>query len=279
MTFLWTTSTCLISCLCHRIWHFFFLSHSLSASLVSILIMRFLLHASKGARSNGIKSSASKVEVALDPPKEIAQKAWGQQCSPNCGCVVRFESTIDSDDIIVSASYQAKTVLTSLKDGRLEPHYTSNNKIMLRKCQCETLHHLATSVTEHLQGRRVDQIRNMLGVHSSPAVIHTCLKAQQLNTRHTHCFQVVEQAVVGLVCGYLPSLHLSELRYDDDNISVDIMAEKKVEPETKDIQTLTWESYVDELYHQYDENDVERSAWPWESIKMSMRNCESQISI
>lgn len=222
--------------------------------------MRFLLHASKKVRSRGIKSCAPKVEVALNPPKQSTRKAWGQQCSPNCGCVVRFESTIDSDEVIVSASYQAKKVLTSLKGGRLEPHYTSNHKPLLGKCRCETLHHLATSVTEHLQGRRVDQIRNMLGGRSSPAVMHTCLKTQQLNTRHTHCFQVVEQAVVGMVCGYLPSLHLSKLHYDDDSISVDIMAEKKSEPETKDVTTLTWETYVDELYHQYDENDVERSA-------------------
>lgn len=222
--------------------------------------MRFLLHASKKAKSHGIQSSTPKIEVALNPPKEITRKAWGQQCSPNCGCVVRFESIIDSDEMIISASYQAKTVLTSLKDGRLEPHYTSNNKPLLRKCRCETLHHLANSVTEYLQGRRVDQIRNMLGGRSSPAVVHTCLKAQQLNTRHTHCFQVVEHAVVGMVCGYLPSLHLSKLNYDDDNISVEIMAKKKSEPETKDTKTLTWETYVDELYHQYDENDVERSA-------------------
>jgi hypothetical protein len=236
--------------------------------------MRFLLHASKKIKSIKSKSPATTSPVSVN--LQNTRKAWGQQCSPNCGCIVRFESTIDSNGKIVDASYQAKTVLTSFNNGRLEPQYTTasscfnnNNKLLLAKCACYTLHHLATSiVTLHLTGRRLDQIRNLLGGGcSSPAVIHTVLKTQQLNTRDTHCFQVVEQAVVGMVCGYLPSLHhvstRSKLGHNNNNdedyyiSSVEeIMA--KSEPQIKETTTLTWEAYVDEMYQQY--YDVERSA-------------------
>jgi NifU-like protein involved in Fe-S cluster formation len=220
--------------------------------------MRFLLHASKKTKS--IKSPAP---VPVNS-QNITRKAWGQQCSPNCGCVIRFESNMDSDGKIVSASYEAKTVLTSFnKNGRLEPQYTTNHhKPLLGKCGCDTLHHLATGVTQHLSGRRLDQIRNTLGGCSSPAVVHTVLKAQQLSTRDTHCFQVVEHALVGMVCGYLPSLHhvatSSKLRqhHDEDYFSLEEITTKP-EPQILKTTTLTWEAYVDEMYHQY---NVERSA-------------------
>eukprot|EP00557_Chaetoceros_sp_GSL56_P013996 CAMPEP_0176478106 /NCGR_PEP_ID=MMETSP0200_2-20121128/1006_1 /TAXON_ID=947934 /ORGANISM="Chaetoceros sp., Strain GSL56" /LENGTH=473 /DNA_ID=CAMNT_0017874015 /DNA_START=213 /DNA_END=1634 /DNA_ORIENTATION=- len=41
-------------------------------------------------------------------------QSWGQQCSPNCGCTVRFETIIDPTNHyqIVSASYHAKTVVS-----------------------------------------------------------------------------------------------------------------------------------------------------------------------
>jgi hypothetical protein len=45
-----------------------------------------------------------------DEDQDTAIQAWGQQCSPNCGCTVRFETTIDPTDHyqITSASYHAK---------------------------------------------------------------------------------------------------------------------------------------------------------------------------
>jgi hypothetical protein len=66
--------------------------------------------------------------------------------------------------------------------------------------------------------------------------------------------------VVGMVCGYLPSLHHVTTRklrdYDEDHISAEEVMTKP-EPQTMETPTLTWEAYVDEMYHQY---NVERSA-------------------
>ena len=42
-------------------------------------------------------------------------QTWGQQCSPNCGCTLRFETSIDpaNNYKIVSAIYHAKTVVST----------------------------------------------------------------------------------------------------------------------------------------------------------------------
>ena len=49
-------------------------------------------------------------------------KAWGQQCSPNCGCTIRFEATLDphNNHQIVSASYDAKTIVTQVQKVPLQ---------------------------------------------------------------------------------------------------------------------------------------------------------------
>ena len=50
---------------------------------------------------------------ANDDDRKSLTRAWGQQCSPTCGCVVRFEASIDPEtQAIVSASYHAKSLVT-----------------------------------------------------------------------------------------------------------------------------------------------------------------------
>ena len=263
--------------------------------------MRFLLHATKKVKSRSVKSSGAALlkEAAAAPnntTNENLIKTWGQQCSPNCGCVVRFESTVDANNTIVSASYQAKKVLTTLdKNGRRQPHYTTNNaKPLLTECSCSTLHSLGKRVTDHLQGRRLDQVQNALSGISA-AVVHTSLLTQCLPTSHTHCFHLVQQAVVAMVCGYLPKKpsqsysqylyqHYASHNYEtqpygvDENSGISVgvnifdmaydggAAVEEEEQEENPEETpkakptmLTWQDYVDELYHQYD-NGVERSA-------------------
>jgi hypothetical protein len=58
-------------------------------------------------------SSAATHPLTTHPPQDNIQ-AWGQQCSPNCACTVRFETTIDPTNQyqITSASYHAKTVVS-----------------------------------------------------------------------------------------------------------------------------------------------------------------------
>lgn len=102
--------------------------------------MRFLLHVAVPNRTSKGKLLLSRKRAApntttlnIDPSSDAvivtternrqqqsdadqgtAIQAWGQQCSPNCGCTVRFETTIDPTDHyqITSASYHAKTIVS-----------------------------------------------------------------------------------------------------------------------------------------------------------------------
>lgn len=99
-------------------------------------------------------------------------KTWGQQCSNNCGCAVRFEASINAKEKnkIVKASYEAKRVLTkssSNVDGLfpiLRPIRTfhRDEKLMVKDCHCKTLHQLAGEIVVMLPKLNLDQAQNQL---------------------------------------------------------------------------------------------------------------------
>jgi hypothetical protein len=138
-------------------------------------------------------------------------KAWGQQCSPNCGCTIRFEATLDphNNHQIVSASYDAKTIVTQvqkvpLQNGQVstflapvrtmsrehERRSTNNSSIngngtttssrpMTKQCTCKTLHGLARTITQVLPNYSLSQAQNQLeyvGTRSSAAFRYSALK-------------------------------------------------------------------------------------------------------
>lgn len=187
--------------------------------------MKFLLHptshrtATHGIRNRGTghrtKEKVSSLETR--PPRESTHvQIWGQQCSPSCGCVVRFEATLDPvSNTFTSASYHAKSVLVSAivnsnKDhtGSLQPARTiRNNRPMFRPCSCDSLHQLASRVTDYLPDKNALTFGSSMefaGVRSSPAFRHTVLEKQGLPTTDTHCFDVVEEALTAMVKGHMP---------------------------------------------------------------------------
>jgi hypothetical protein len=71
--------------------------------------MRFLLQ----ARKLPTKHILANTPLAATGTAATS-KAFGQQCSPQCGCVLRFEAAFDDGgkgDIVTSATYHAKTVI------------------------------------------------------------------------------------------------------------------------------------------------------------------------
>jgi NifU-like protein involved in Fe-S cluster formation len=109
---------------------------------------------------------------------------------------------------------------------------------LITTCSCSTLQQLANQVTQHLPHHTLDQIRNELEFtmpRSSLAVSHTILRQQQLPVNHTHCWDVLEEALTAMIKGYLPRprrmVHVRVPRQqpddlpgpldddDDDNIS------------------------------------------------------------
>ena len=215
--------------------------------------MRFLLHprtttaavriasSSSSSKSNPIISSAldTSVTVTVGPTttttaaaaaaartqSKPSTRAWGQQCSPNCGCVVRLEATLDSaTQTFQTASYTAKRIVTTKtttssssssssqqQQQRLQPVLTTKGRPMLQACDCQTVHYLAQAVVRHLTTSsnplRLDQIKNRLAFsshRSSAAFRRTVLKAQDLPRADTHCFDLLEDALTALVKGRLP---------------------------------------------------------------------------
>ena len=152
-------------------------------------------------------------------------QSWGQQCSPSCGCVVRFETTLDPvSRTITSANYHAKAVVVTVtatpskskshgqdnkaQQKRLEPAMTfRNNRPMFRPCSCDSLHQLASRVTEYLPNQNILAFGSSMefaGIRSSPAFRHTVLDKQGLPTTDTHCFDLVEEALTAMVKGHMP---------------------------------------------------------------------------
>ena len=155
--------------------------------------MRFLL---KPARSSkfALASAKNLGKSNLDPisSSNVAARAWGQQCSPNCGCVLRFEVQLSpqtnttASPTVVDANYHAKRVMTTRDAGAsLKPLLTSHashpSSPILTSCTCSTLHQLAQQVVEHLPGKSLDTLKNetdsgVVGARSSVAFRHTVLK-------------------------------------------------------------------------------------------------------
>lgn len=139
-------------------------------------------------------------------------KSWGQQCSVNCGCVLRFEARVDHMQRIVDCNYVAKSVVTTIdKDngGRLTPVYTTRMKRpMFQECKCKSVHALAESVTSYLPNKRWNNIKDMndfVFTRSSLAFRHAVLAEHDLPRTDTHCFDVMEEAFTAMMNAKVPS--------------------------------------------------------------------------
>jgi hypothetical protein len=153
--------------------------------------MRFLL---KPTKSPQIKLASSTSALKTNATQTTA-KAWGQQCSPNCGCVLRFEvqlsppSGFTTSPTVLDASYQAKRVITKSSHNGLQPllttHPSLSSRPILTSCTCPTLHQLAQQVVGYLPGKSLQTLKNetdlgLVGVRTSIPFRHTVLKENVL---------------------------------------------------------------------------------------------------
>jgi len=202
--------------------------------------MRFLLNKASATLSKRVPhqpiviDAVDKISDAIvtSGMKEKVQ-AWGQQCSPNCGCAIRFKADIDPENRnrITMATYHAKTIITTESksiDGRitLRPLLTqsrdegANGRPMLKECSCNTLHVLAKSITEFLPQLTLAQAQNQVefsGLRSSTAFRYSVLKRHNLlkkdikivndeihHEQEGRCFDLVEEALVACLKGHIP---------------------------------------------------------------------------
>lgn len=170
--------------------------------------MRFLLQPYSAPVASILKSRNLLKGAAVVAPPTASEtttggtgKAWGQQCGPNCGCVLRIEAEFSEGNsstspIIIESSYHAKRVMTASHSrcssngvaAQLKPlitHHNSRPQPILTPCTCPTLHHIAQRAVNHLKGKTVAQIRNQMdmgivGPRSSVAFRHTVLRESVL---------------------------------------------------------------------------------------------------
>jgi len=171
-----------------------------------------------GCQDNGDNNGNTTVPKAM----------FGQQCSPTCGCVVRFEAHFSDGNAakLDHVSYHAKRVVTSRRNphgGPLTVQLTTKGKaVMLEPCTCKTLHQLSKATVSHMMQQwqktyagdnptqNVSTTLSQLAqlefkhVRSSPAFCRSVLAAQGLPSNDTHCVDVLEEALTALCKGYLP---------------------------------------------------------------------------
>jgi hypothetical protein len=172
----------------------------------------------------GLSRIPTSTKSAPRPPELASshRRAWGQQCSEHCGCVVRFEAEI-RNGTVEAASYHAKqlvltkppaaagaTAATSLSamPSHHAPSLTAKGRPMLKGCDCAALHHLSSVVVDHMAGQAVRRLKNSLefrSPRSSAAFRSAALRAQGLPPEGgAKCFDLVEEAVTALLKGHLP---------------------------------------------------------------------------
>lgn len=192
--------------------------------------MRFLLHRQQpaviAARRLQKEVQVVSANANVEQPQGCSlRRAWGQQCSPNCGCVVRFEATInDESKRIEFLSYHAKTLVTKKttkttnaarasttteQTPELQVVLTSKGRPMTKACECTAVHQLCHSIIDNVpRNSSLSSVKNMLEFNShrsSTAFARSALLAQDLSpTKQQHCFDVVEEALTAVVKGHLP---------------------------------------------------------------------------
>jgi len=151
--------------------------------------MRFLLQGSR-LRVNHIRANA--------PLSEGSRKVFGQQYSPQCNSVLRFEAILNDEDKVESATYYVKRIARFIKC-----EHTKKTQPLFVECTCPEIHKLSKQVVAHLIGKSFSKtLRNMVeltSTRSSPAFRHTVMEKYGLNPSDQSSYDLVEQTLTSMV--------------------------------------------------------------------------------
>jgi len=183
--------------------------------------MRYLLNVPVNLNVKRGSSVGQSMKAYGIKDKRESIKAWGQQCSPNCGCTIRFETELNESRHILSASYSAKMFISTKQktDNGLEflqPVLTyqgrnSERRPIVKDCTCKTVHVLSQHIVDVLPTLSLSQAQNQLefaGIRSSTTFRDQVLKRHKLLNSNSHegkqCFDLVEEALTACLKGYMP---------------------------------------------------------------------------
>jgi len=165
--------------------------------------MRFLLSTSRRvARQNAVISSSS-----AETSSTSTQQNFGQQCGVNCGCVVRLELDVGSNNTVQTAKYTAKQILL---DNQQRPLRTTKGRLQFQPSRCPTLHKLLPATVSFVEGKPLHKLQtytDFAGHRSSESFGRAVLQQHGLaasNSAAIGCFDLVEDVVTAAIRGYLP---------------------------------------------------------------------------
>jgi len=189
-----------------------------------------IIRATEHAKPSPLVVTTTTKTLGVDALTVSKRKTRGLQCSPTCGCVVRFEaeealSSAKMDGTSSTSSYHltymAKNVVsvthtTGPHAGTRRALLTAKGRPMLQECTCTSLHSLASALVDYYNqhhrrngngGRMVwEKLRADLefeSLRSSRAFQQSVLRAQGLGPQAAPCFDVVEEAWTAMVKGHL----------------------------------------------------------------------------
>lgn len=169
--------------------------------------MKFLLQRTASLKSGRIAATSKRAAPRTFETRKNegpCSKAYAQRCSPNCGCVLRFEATLspssssdgtsaNASPKVINAAYHARRILAKSQEdasgnSRLQPLLTSRAspeaaQPLMTNCSCQTLHLLAEQTVDHMNGRTIAQLQNDSAsntARSSVALRHTILRSNVL---------------------------------------------------------------------------------------------------
>mmetsp|Transcript_11162 Transcript_11162/g.12446 ORF Transcript_11162/g.12446 Transcript_11162/m.12446 type:complete len:269 (+) Transcript_11162:64-870(+) len=153
--------------------------------------MRFLLLGSR-LPVNHIRAST--------PLSGGTRKVFGQQYSPQCSSVLRFEALLDEKDKVESATYFVKRVARFI----ICAHNKQPAQPLFVECTCPIIHKLSKQVVANLIGKSFSHtLRNMVeftSTRSSPAFRHTVMEKYGLDSSSDQSsYDLVEQTLTSMI--------------------------------------------------------------------------------
>jgi hypothetical protein len=216
---------------------------------------------------------------------ESTKVTWGQQCSQNCGCVVRFTANIDTTtDSVVAIDYTCKSLIIGKNPATNERVVakTSKGRPLFQECKCTTLKSLSNIVVQEIRLRPnwkqlYADTFNFETTRSSNAFRQAVLHTQNLPSKDASCFDVVEEAVTAMIKGYMPVPRQSNIVVTTQNRKLKTLQKYYVQEEDEDEEANDTAYDMDSDYYQNMKNLQNQSFYGTTSV-LPFGNIVEQMS-
>ena len=129
-----------------------------------------------------------------------SRKVFGQQYSPQCSSVLRFEALLNEEDKVESATYFVKRIARFIRCNNSK----QDTQPLFVECTCPSIHKLSKQVVAQLIGKSFSRtLRNMIeftSTRSNPAFRHTVMEKYGLDSSSDNSsYDLVEQTLISMI--------------------------------------------------------------------------------